>query len=304
MLLLISGNRRRYESDHGPTWRTNKVPETDHIFDLMNISGSFGYVMDRMVKKVRKEHHIATSINTKQRYLKFLVKERLKQLDGPQKMSHGMQHMCTREDDEAAARVYRLRNLEETLYDGWKALRAKDLARIQVQADLNRVKLPCQFNMYRFREFFRDMEDDTALTPEEKQSVLCALLRGATVFHSSKIRFLGSTPLKQALTRKQLVELNVLSDRDYDPPEFFRQLHLDLSRKTYKHMAPRIQRFLHYMRGKHMMFNMRWEYFARLIASVPRYSANYTPPRRVAPRAARVQTLRSLGIFETFSKNE
>ena len=269
----------------------------------MNISGSFGYVMDRMVKKVRKKYHMECAINTKQRYLKYLVKQRVKYLDGPQKMSLGMRDMSTTEDSEAAVRVYRLRNLEEPLYDGWKALRAKDLARIQVQVDLDRVKFPCQFNMYRFRKFFRDMEDDTVLTSKEKQSVLCALLHGAVAFHSSKIRFLNTTSPRTTLTRKRLVELNVLSDREYDPPEFFRYLRLNLSKKTYKHMAPRIQRFLHYMRGSHMMFNMNWGFLARLVASVPRFSATYTPPRRVAPRTARVVTLRSLGIFETFSKN-
>ena len=249
----------------------------------MNVSGSFPGVLKKM-KDLVQRHCMPDRPNISDgELLGILVTDRLKSLPELKIAWHSMRNSLTFNISEARKRAYALRDYEIELHKtdtGQLTFTAKQLVQIQVKVDLKRVKLPCEFNVYAFRKFFRELEDDPSFHDEEKQRIVQVLHDSLIVFEKEKERLKVQFFSKSWPTRRRLVTMGVLSDNDFEPVVLFQHLARVIRPHMFEYIAPRIQQFLHDVRGRYMIYNMNFDKLSDCVGHVPCFFVRKEPLRR------------------------
>ena len=266
--LLISGVR--YETyDSEPYDNTYAC---DRIFDMMCHSGNYEHVMDTMLSKVRhywrNEFPGVDDIGLLRSMVKHYI-HTLKRVDNL--VENRDEFRYTTRPIERARRQWQITIMEHELkvYEGWELFTVKQLAKSQVDVDLKRLTIPYKFDMLKFRAFFRSIEDDATLSLSNKRNIVQSMEGGLIISASKKDILLTKTFLRSWPTRKQLVKAGFLSNKDYEPVHMFHVIRRCTTRELFAYMAPKIQAFMHDMRGSKCMFDIDYDALANHIRRVP-----------------------------------
>ena len=241
-----------------------------HIFDMMCHSGTYEHVMSTMLLKVENAFMDEYPDKDRAGLLKVMVQKRQQSIKRIEELSSSAKKEALRPRD-AARRDWlsKLRCIELGIYEGWESFTLKQLAKSQVDVDLKRLTIPYKFNMLKFRAFFRAMEDDSSLSLVQKRHVLEFMHGGLIMCDIRKEKLLEKEFTTTWPTRKQLVKAGFLCIQGYEPVHMFLILGKHFTKELFAYMAPKIQAFMHDMRGSKCMFDIDYDALSSHVLHVP-----------------------------------
>jgi hypothetical protein len=238
---------------------------------MMCHSGNYEHVIDTMFSKARHffRHEYPPDLDDAG-FLKGIVYRHVDTIQRVKNLKVEKDESTVRPKELARHRwTMTILSYELEVYKGWESFSVKKLAKTQVDVDLKRLTIPHQFNMLKFRTFFRAMEDDWTLSLAQKRRVLQYMDGGIILCAIRKEKLVEKEFTKSWPTRKQLVKAGFLSNRGYEPVHMFNVLRMHLTAELFAYMAPKIQAFMHDMRGSKCMFDINYDALSGHLLNVP-----------------------------------